>query len=331
MDYQQQTERKVTSSLSSLKESLSNRALSLDKLYRFVVKNNFFSKGLGSVEALSTILSLKGKVYSLVSPFHPIYFKSVKHCKTYKLVSGCFLSPIVLIAPEIIPEESKVAHFQLVLPKDFPHERLPFSYLPQFSEKDFEKRNNFKLLSKLMDQHSQLEYNFDTIFQKKSPTHSHNIFVPRSNSIVSSLLSKSSHFDSSLISTQIEKTKKNPPTFSNPILETKETKKDDSSIPLCLVYSATGDHSFWRRRMLTSVPLLTKGSIASVLLENPLYASRKPRDQFRSNLRYVIDLYLMGLLLQFDTVALLNWFNSSNSFSSLGLAGIYFLFFYFFI
>jgi hypothetical protein len=36
---------------------------------------------------------------------------------------------------------------------------------------------------------------------------------------------------------------------------------------------------FWRRRQMMAKPLLKEGGIASVILENPFYGLRKPKDQ----------------------------------------------------
>ena len=76
---------------------------------------------------------------------------------------------------------------------------------------------------------------------------------------------------------------------------------------VCLQFAATGDHSFWRRRVLSARPLLREHGIASLLLENPLYGARKPAAQRRSNLRHVFDLYLMGIAIQYEAVALVRW------------------------
>jgi hypothetical protein len=52
-----------------------------------------------------------------------------------------------------------------------------------------------------------------------------------------------------------------------------------NSKPLYINMAGTGDHFYWRRRYLFAFPLLKTGGIGSVLLENPYYGSRKPRDQ----------------------------------------------------
>ncbi|CAF1300450.1 unnamed protein product, partial [Rotaria sordida] len=79
------------------------------------------------------------------------------------------------------------------------------------------------------------------------------------------------------------------------------------SIPIGICYAGTGDHGFSRRRLFTAVPLINQYPIGSILLENPYYGLRKPPDQSRSSLLYVIDLYIMGEVLALETLMLLHW------------------------
>uniref|UniRef100_H2YPB4 AB hydrolase-1 domain-containing protein n=1 Tax=Ciona savignyi TaxID=51511 RepID=H2YPB4_CIOSA len=67
-------------------------------------------------------------------------------------------------------------------------------------------------------------------------------------------------------------------------------------------------------------PLLEAG-ITSVLLENPFYGSRKPKDQWRSGLLHVNDLFVMGSCLILEAQVLLHWLKR-NGFGPLGLTGI---------
>jgi GNAT superfamily N-acetyltransferase len=90
--------------------------------------------------------------------------------------------------------------------------------------------------------------------------------------------------------------------------------------PVCVQYAATGDHGFWRRRALVARPLLRAHGIASLLLETPLYGARKRAGQRRSNLRHVFDLYLMGVAIQHETCALLQWLRRGH-WGPFGLAG----------
>ncbi|CAF1277091.1 unnamed protein product [Rotaria sordida] len=67
------------------------------------------------------------------------------------------------------------------------------------------------------------------------------------------------------------------------------------------------DQGFSGRRLFTVVPLINQYPIGSILLENPYYGLRKPPDQSRSSLLYVIDLYIMGEVLALETLMLLHW------------------------
>lgn len=77
--------------------------------------------------------------------------------------------------------------------------------------------------------------------------------------------------------------------------------------PVVIHYGGTGDQYYWRRRALVAKPLLFEYSMASIILENPFYGYRKPKDQDRSNLLHVKDLFLMGGCLVTETIVLLKW------------------------
>lgn len=47
--------------------------------------------------------------------------------------------------------------------------------------------------------------------------------------------------------------------------------------------------------------------IGTIILESPYYGLRKPRDQNRSSLFYVSDLFVMGGAVMLETMALLHW------------------------
>lgn len=77
--------------------------------------------------------------------------------------------------------------------------------------------------------------------------------------------------------------------------------------PTCLHLAGTGDHGFWRRKMLMAKPLLDDYGIASVILENPFYGCRKPKDQLRSSLHNVSDLFVMGGCLVLESLVIFHW------------------------
>ncbi|XP_064481317.1 protein ABHD18-like isoform X2 [Ornithodoros turicata] len=91
--------------------------------------------------------------------------------------------------------------------------------------------------------------------------------------------------------------------------------------PVCIHLAGTGDHHFWRRRTLTCRPLLKECGIGSIILENPFYGLRKPKDQVRSNLHCVSDIFVMGGCLVLESLALLHWCEREG-FGPLGITGI---------
>ncbi|KRX59531.1 Uncharacterized protein T09_15787 [Trichinella sp. T9] len=100
-------------------------------------------------------------------------------------------------------------------------------------------------------------------------------------------------------------------------------EKQANSCPLCIHMAGTGDHGFWRRRKFLALPLAQQMGIGSVLLENPFYILsfiifilKK-----RSCLRYVTDLFVMGVCLIFESAVLLNWLIKKGNWP-LGLTGI---------
>ncbi|KAL8609188.1 hypothetical protein ACOMHN_062428 [Nucella lapillus] len=97
--------------------------------------------------------------------------------------------------------------------------------------------------------------------------------------------------------------------------------RDSRHKPVCIHLAGTGDHFFWRRRLLMAKPLLKESGIASILLENPYYGSRKPKGQLRSSLHNVSDLFVMGGALILESLALLHWCQNQG-YGPLGLTGI---------
>ncbi|KAK0183343.1 hypothetical protein PV327_001394 [Microctonus hyperodae] len=91
--------------------------------------------------------------------------------------------------------------------------------------------------------------------------------------------------------------------------------------PVCLHLAGTGDHYFWRRRNLIAKPLLKETGIGSLLIENPFYGLRKPKDQIRSSLHNVSDIFIMGGCLIMECIVLLNWCEQQG-FGPLGITGL---------
>uniref|UniRef100_A0A669QJA3 Abhydrolase domain containing 18 n=1 Tax=Phasianus colchicus TaxID=9054 RepID=A0A669QJA3_PHACC len=91
--------------------------------------------------------------------------------------------------------------------------------------------------------------------------------------------------------------------------------------PVCIHLAGTGDHHFWRRRTLMARPMIKEACMASLLLENPYYILLKPKDQIRSCLKNVSDLFVMGGALVLESAALLHWLEREG-YGPLGMTGI---------
>lgn len=76
-------------------------------------------------------------------------------------------------------------------------------------------------------------------------------------------------------------------------------------MPVCLVLAATGDEGFSLRRRLAKQ--LRRKGIASVLLENPFYGSRRPEGQRLSLLRTVEEQFAMNCATVDEARALILW------------------------
>ncbi|XP_041847175.1 protein ABHD18 isoform X1 [Melanotaenia boesemani] len=98
----------------------------------------------------------------------------------------------------------------------------------------------------------------------------------------------------------------------------KRWKKNRS---VCIQLAGTGDHFFWRRRTLMARPMVKEAGMASLLLENPYYGYRKPKDQLRSSLKNVSDLFVMGGALILESTVLLRWLEREG-YWPLGMTGI---------
>uniref|UniRef100_A0A3P8TJK5 Abhydrolase domain containing 18 n=1 Tax=Amphiprion percula TaxID=161767 RepID=A0A3P8TJK5_AMPPE len=98
-------------------------------------------------------------------------------------------------------------------------------------------------------------------------------------------------------------------------------KKWQRNRPVCIHLAGTGDHFFWRRRTLMARPMIKEAGMASLLLENPYYGYRKPKDQLRSSLKNVSDLFVMGGALILESTVLLRWLER-DGYWPLGMTGI---------
>jgi len=76
--------------------------------------------------------------------------------------------------------------------------------------------------------------------------------------------------------------------------------------PVTLHFAATGDEGFLRRRIAFALPLARLG-ISSMILENPYYGARRPKNQDGKYLLYVSDLWKMGRMAAEEGLALSRW------------------------
>nr|CAG4641803.1 EOG090X08BF [Eurycercus lamellatus] len=101
----------------------------------------------------------------------------------------------------------------------------------------------------------------------------------------------------------------------------KKWKWSNDLKPMVVQLAGTGDHYFWRRRFLMGKPLLNEWNIGSIILENPFYGLRKPREQKRSCLHNVSDIFVMGGCLILESLVLFNWCER-NGLGPLGVTGV---------
>ncbi|CAH0385932.1 unnamed protein product [Bemisia tabaci] len=91
--------------------------------------------------------------------------------------------------------------------------------------------------------------------------------------------------------------------------------------PVCLHMAGTGDHYYWRRRTILAKPLLKEANIGSIIIENPFYGLRKPKEQLRSILRNVSDIFVMGGCLILESLVLFHWCQNMGL-GPLGVTGL---------
>ncbi|XP_046453039.1 protein ABHD18-like [Daphnia pulex] len=91
--------------------------------------------------------------------------------------------------------------------------------------------------------------------------------------------------------------------------------------PMVVQLAGTGDHFFWRRRILMGKPLLNEWNVGSIILENPFYGLRKPKEQKLSCLHNVSDIFVMGGCLILESLVLFHWCER-NGLGPLGVTGV---------
>ncbi|ETN58789.1 hypothetical protein AND_009626 [Anopheles darlingi] len=96
---------------------------------------------------------------------------------------------------------------------------------------------------------------------------------------------------------------------------------DERYKPICIHLAGTGDHYFWKRRNMIAKPLLKEANLGAIILENPFYGLRKPKEQRASSLQNVSDIFVMGGCLVLESLVLLNWCER-NGLGPLGITGL---------
>ncbi|XP_050069320.1 protein ABHD18 [Anopheles maculipalpis] len=96
---------------------------------------------------------------------------------------------------------------------------------------------------------------------------------------------------------------------------------DERYKPICIHLAGTGDHYYWKRRNLIAKPLLKEANLGAIILENPFYGLRKPKEQRASSLQNVSDIFVMGGCLVLESLVLLNWCER-NGYGPLGITGL---------
>ena len=96
--------------------------------------------------------------------------------------------------------------------------------------------------------------------------------------------------------------------------------KHNLNTPLVLHFAATGDEGYTRRRISMAIPLLKNG-IGSVLLENPFYGLRRPKDQKGVVLKTFTEFLRMSRAATDEGIALLRFLHKIGH-TNLGVTGI---------
>nr|XP_027200045.1 protein ABHD18-like [Dermatophagoides pteronyssinus] len=95
----------------------------LDTIYRSILLSKFFVKGWGNPQNMKRIFKFR-KIISnretcqkLVRSDHPIYIdRKLEQTDQYCLYEGHFYSPLVDYLSDLVPNESHIAYFQLIVP-----------------------------------------------------------------------------------------------------------------------------------------------------------------------------------------------------------------------
>uniref|UniRef100_A0AC34FY27 Abhydrolase domain-containing 18 n=1 Tax=Panagrolaimus sp. ES5 TaxID=591445 RepID=A0AC34FY27_9BILA len=97
-------------------------------------------------------------------------------------------------------------------------------------------------------------------------------------------------------------------------------QKSEKRNGLVIHLAGTGDHTFFRREYGFANDLLKEG-YSAILIENPYYGTRKPKQQFSSSLLNVSDLFVMGAAIIGECNFILRWAKEAGHWP-LGISGV---------
>lgn len=104
----------------------------IDHLYRTILLSKYFVKGWGKPENFKQLFEFRKKVirretcYKLVSKDFPVSIDKKEETNDYKLLEGHFISPFGQYLPDLVPDESKKAYFQVLIPKAWDQDNSEF-------------------------------------------------------------------------------------------------------------------------------------------------------------------------------------------------------------
>ncbi|XP_026274817.1 protein ABHD18 isoform X2 [Frankliniella occidentalis] len=124
---------------------------SLDQIYRSILLSKYFVKGWGKPDSLKRlfkfrrIISNRDYIYKLIPKDYPITIEKDEVWSDYRVLEGHFRSPFDIHLPNIMPEEVKKAHFQVILPTKWKEENYKpvCLHLAGTGDHYFWKRRNF--------------------------------------------------------------------------------------------------------------------------------------------------------------------------------------------
>ncbi|KAG8505393.1 Protein ABHD18, partial [Galemys pyrenaicus] len=103
----------------------------LDVLYRRLLLTKLFIRGWGRPEDLRRLFEFRKMIgnresgQNLVSSDYPVYIDKVEEQSDCRILDGHFVSPMAHCVPDIMPVESVIARFQLIVPKEWQGKHRP--------------------------------------------------------------------------------------------------------------------------------------------------------------------------------------------------------------